>query len=390
MKYLTYVLRNARRNPVRSLLTIASTAISLFLMMILLAFFEVNDDVASSSRAYNRLIVMNSQGFAGKVPIVRVREVAAMDGVIAASPMSWFGGKYGEEVMPFAQFGVDPKQFFRIYEELTVPPDQLRAFQETRDGCVLGRKLAEDRHIKIGDKLPLKGNIYPVDLDLTVVGIYDGPSNRDLRMCVFNWEYFDEMLKRSSMARASGNAGIVLARVKDGDQLAGTCRRIDESYRNTDEPTRSQSEEAFAKFFTEMLGDLKGMVRWIGIAVVASLMLVCANALAMALRERTTEISVLKAIGFGKQLVLFLVLAEAMIVSGIGGLVGAVGCKVFFDVFDVSRLPMVSQILPFFFIPWTTALVGLAVSVLIGFFSGLFPAYRASRLSVVNGLRKVV
>jgi putative ABC transport system permease protein len=375
---------------VRSLLTIASTGISLFLMMILLSFFQVNDEVAGASQVYNRIFVLNSQGFAGKVPIVRVREIAAMDGVISASPMSWFGGKYGEEIMPFAQFAVDPQTFFKLYEELTVSAPQLREFQQRRDGCVIGRKLAEDRKFKVGDKLPLRGNIYPVDLDLTIVGIYDGPVNRDLRMCVFNWEYFDELLKRSSLPGASGNAGAILARVKNGDQLPTICRRIDEAYRNTENPTRSQSEEAFVKFFVEMLGDLKGMVRWIGIAIVAALMLVCANALAMGLRERTTEIAVLKAIGFGKQLVLFLVLAEAMIVSGLGGLLGAVGSKVLFDVFDVTRLPGVSQMLPFFFIPWTTALVGLAASILIGFFSGLFPAFKASRLSVIDGLRKVV
>lgn len=388
MKFLTYVLRNARRNPVRSLLTIASTAISLFLMMILLAFFEVNDEVAGSARVYNRLFVLNSQGFGGEVPIVRVREIAAMEGMLGASPMSWFGGKYGEETMPFAQFGVDPSTFFSLYEELTVPPDQLKSFQQTRDGCIVGRKLAEDRHLKVGDKLPLKGNIYPVDLDLTIVGTYDGPSNRDLRMCVFQFEYFDELLKRSSLSGMSGNAGAILARVEDGDRLAAVCRKIDETYRNTEDPTLSQSEEAFTKFFVEMLGDLKGMVRWIGMAVVFALLLVCANALAMALRERTTEIAVLKAIGFGSQLILFLVLAEAMIVSGLGGLVGALGSKLLFDVFDVARYS--AGFLPFFFIPWSTALLGLVVSVLIGFLSGIYPAARASRRSVVDGLRKVV
>jgi putative ABC transport system permease protein len=388
MKFMTYVVRNALRNPVRSLLTVASTAISLALMMILLAFFEMNDASLASSRVYNRVFVLNSQGFAGKVPIVRVREIAAMEGVLGASPMSWFGGKYGEETMPFAQFGVDPRTFFSLYEELKVPPAQLAAFQTTRDGCVVGRKLAADRKIKVGDKLPLKGNIYPVDLDLTVVGIYDGPSDRDLRMCVFQWDYFDELLKKSTLPGAAGNAGLILARARSGDQVAALCHRVDEAYQNTEDPTRTQTEEAFAKFFEEMLGDLKGMVRWVGLAVVASLLLVCANALAMALRERTTEIAVLKAIGFGNQLVLFLVLAEAMIVSGAGGLVGAIGSKLFFDVFDISRYT--AGFLPLFFVPWPTAVVGLTVSVLIGFFSGLFPAFRASRLSVVNGLRKVV
>src|SRR5215831_15254355 len=117
MKYLTYVLRNARRNPVRSLLTVASTGVSLFLMMILASFFTINDEIARESRVYNRIVTLNSQGFSGRLPAVRVKEIAAMDGVVAATPFTWYGGKYGEETLPFAQFGVDPESFVKIYDE---------------------------------------------------------------------------------------------------------------------------------------------------------------------------------------------------------------------------------------------------------------------------------
>ena len=140
--------------------------------------------------------------------------------------------------------------------------------------------------------------------------------------------------------------------------------------------------------FSEMMGDLRGMIRNIGLAVVFSLFCVAGNAMAMALRERTTEVAVLKAIGFGKGLVIFLVLAEAVLVSGLGGVVGALGSKLLCDVVDVS--PYSGGFLPFFYIPWSTALMGLAVSLFIGFASGLIPAVNAARLSVVNGLRKVV
>ena len=162
MKFLTYIFRNARRNPIRSFLTIASTSISLFLMMILVTFFAINDEVSSTLGVHNRIVTMNSQGFAGVLPITRVAEVAAMDGVVAATPFSWYGGKYGEETMPFAQFGVDPDTIFTIYDEFKVPPDQLKAFQEDRAGCVVGRKLAEDRGWKVGDPLPLEGGHLPL------------------------------------------------------------------------------------------------------------------------------------------------------------------------------------------------------------------------------------
>lgn len=388
MKYLTYVLRNARRSPVRSLLTIASTAVSLFLMMILVSFFQINDEVTNTVGVYNRIVTMSSQGFAGLVPIVRDREIAAMEGVVATTPFSWFGGKYNEETMPFAQFGVDPRTFFTIYDELTVPADDLKAFQDDKAGCVIGRKMAQERKIKIGDPLPLKGDLYPVDLKLTVRAIYDGPKNRDLRMCCFHYEYLDDALKQSAQPSSAGNAGCVVAKLKSADGMAALCRKIDAEYLSSDTPTRSMTEEAFGKMFADMLGDLKGMMKIIGFAVVFSLMCVAGNAMAMALRERTTEVAVLKALGFGTQLVLFLILAEAMIVSGIGGAIGTLGCKFLCDVVDLSKFS--AGFLPFFFVPWTTAILGLVVSLLIGFASALIPAFQASRLSVVNGLRKVV
>jgi putative ABC transport system permease protein len=164
-------------------------------------------------------------------------------------------------------------------------------------------------------------------------------------------------------------------------------RQIDNMYVNSDRPARTQTEEAFGKMFSEMMGDLNAMIRNIGLAVVFSLLCVAGNSMAMALRERTTEVAVLKAIGFGKPLVVSLVLAEATLVAGLGGLVGTLGCKLLCDVVDVSRFS--GGFLPFFYIPWSTALLGLGMSLFIGFLSGFIPAVRAAQLSVVGGLRKV-
>ncbi|HEX8198921.1 MAG TPA: ABC transporter permease [Isosphaeraceae bacterium] len=388
MKFLGYILRNARRNRVRTALTVASITVCLGLMMILLSFLAVNDAVARSSRETNRLVVMSSQGFAQPVPISLVREVAALDGVAAVSTLSWYGGKLGEETMPFAQFGVDSETFFTVYDELSVPPGQLKAFQQDRAGCVIGRKLAEDRRLKVGDPLPLKGDIYPFDLDLTIRGIYDGPSNRDLRMCVYHWEYLDEGLKRDYFGQGSGNAGTISVKVRDAARMPALARAIDELTRNSDTPTRTQTEEAFVKMFSEMMGDLRSFVRIVGLAVVFSLVCVSGVSMAMTLRERTTEVAVLKAIGYPRGLVLYLVLAEAVLVAGIGGVLGALGAKFLFDLVDISRYT--AGFLPFFFVPWPTALLGLAASALIGLVSGLIPAVRAARMSVIDGLRKVV
>jgi putative ABC transport system permease protein len=388
MKYLAMVLRNARRNPIRSFLTVASLSVSLALAMVLISFSTSTSESTSSARGFNRLVVMSAQGLGQAVPYARVAEIATMPGVDAATPFSWYGGKYNEEVMPFAQFGVDPETFFRIYDELTIPADQVRAWQADRAGCVIGRKVAQERKVKVGDTFPLKDGVYPFNLNLTVRGIYDGPPNRDLRACYFNWLYLDEGLKAVANGVASGNAGTIFIRCKNQGQMSTLSRKIDESYSNSDSPTRTQSEEAFGQMFAEMVGDFKWIIIAIGLAVGVSLLCVTANAMAMALRERTTEVAVLKAIGFGKSLVVALILAESVLIAGVGGMIGAVGIKLFFDVVDLSKYA--GGLLPFFYVPWTTAWCGLAVALAIGLFSGLFPAIRASRLSVVNGLRKVV
>lgn len=389
MKYLSYILRNARRSPVRSLLTIGSTTMCLFLMMILLSFLDTSNSVASSLREYNRLITMSSQGFAQPVPGARLAEIAAMEGVEKVTPFSWFGGKYNNEVMPFAQFGISADTMFDIYDEYTVPPDQLKAFRADRAGCVIGKKLAEDRKLKIGDVMPLKGDGYPVDLNLTIRAIYDGPTNRDIRACFFHWEYLNEEFKKvAATSKYVDNAGIIVMKCKSAAIMPTLAKKIDDGYLNSDTPTRSQSEEAFNQMFMEMFGDLQGMIRTIGLAVVCSLVFVAGNAMAMALRERTTEVAVLKAIGFGRGLVINLVLAEAVLVTMIGGVLGALGAKLFFDVVDIA--PYTAGMLPFFFVPWPTAFLGLGTALVIGFLSGVIPAVNAARMSVVNGLRKVV
>jgi putative ABC transport system permease protein len=355
-------------------------------MMILFSFLTISNEYFESLRIYNRIVTMSSNGFSGRMPIARVHEVAALDGVVAATPFAWYGGKYAEETVPFAQFAVDADTFFTIYDELTIPAAQLKAFREDKAGCVIGRKLADDRGLKVGDPLPLKADAYPFDLTLTIRGIYDGPVKRDRRMCVFHWEYLDEGLKRTAPTQA-GNAGMVVAKCRSGELMTRLTRQIDNMYVNSDRPARTQTEEAFGKMFSEMMGDLNAMIRNIGLAVVFSLLCVAGNSMAMALRERTTEVAVLKAIGFSKPLVVSLVLAEATLVAGLGGLLGALGCKLLCDVVDVAQFS--GGFLPFFYISWSTALLGLAVSLFVGFGSGFVPAIRAAQLSVVNGLRKV-
>jgi putative ABC transport system permease protein len=289
--------------------------------------------------------------------------------------------------MPFAQFGTDAERFFVVYDELTIPPDQLKAWQQDRAGCVVGRKLAEDLKLKVGDLLPLKGVLYRFDLNLTIRGVYDGSPDSG-RWCIFHWVYLEEGLKRDFGGKGAGNAGLILAKVKSGALMPVVSRKIDDAYRASDAPTRTQTEAAFSAMIAEMWGDLRGFIGDVGLAVVFALICVAGNAMAMAMRERTTEVAVLRAIGFGKSVIVSMVLTESVLVSGLGGVFGALGAKLIFDRFDVA--PYTAGFLSYFSVPWPTALLGLAASLLIGFASGIIPAVRAAQLPVVTGLRKVI
>ena len=404
MKYLGYVLRNIRRNPIRTTLTIASISVCLFLLMVLLSFISVNDDVAKSLTKNGRMITMSSQGFAQPVPIANVAEIARLDDVAtvgdltpkdsqfrdkkAISPWCFYGGHYKDETIMGAQFGVDPDTVFAILDEFQVPPDQIKDFRADNAGCIIGRKLADEKKIRIGDPYPLKSEFYNFNLNLTVRGIYDAPSNRDLRTCFYHWDYLNEGLKRDARGAGANNAGTIFFKCRPGTQTAAVIKRIDDSFRNSSTPTKTQTEEAFVQMFNEMVGDLQTYISAVGLAVAASLTCVCGVAMAMAMRERTGEIAVLKAIGFGRGLVLTLVLTEAVIVAGLGGLIGAIGSKLLFDRYDLSQL--VPAFLPFFYVPLKTALLGLAGAVAIGLFSGIIPAWLAARMPVTQGLRKVV
>lgn len=384
MKPLTYIFRNITRNKIRSLLTILSVGFSLALMTVLYGFMASQETWKNGASQANRIVIMNVQGFSGKVPISMVDDVREMDGVVAAVPYSWFGGTLQEETMPFAEFATDANEVFEVWPEMIISDDELKAWKSNRQGCVVDRRIAEKRNWKAGQRIPLKGTFYPVNLDLELMGIFDAPKNTDSLW--FHWKYLDESLLAME-SEAAGNSGTIFARVAESTNIPNVIHAVDDRFASSDTPTRSQTEAAFAQMFVDMLGNVQVMIRWIGLLVVLCLSLVAANSMAMAMRERVTEIAVLKAIGFSGRRVLVMVLGEALMVSFLGGILGVVmGC----GLLHMMHLALPQQF-PFTLIemmgPWIT--YGFFVAGGIGLISGLIPAIQASRLSVVNGLRRV-
>lgn len=384
MKTFKYIWRNIRRNPIRSLLTILSVGFSLALMTVLYGFLASQETWKNGAAQANRIVVMNIQGFSGRLPISSVDDVRSTKSVAAAVPFAWFGGSYQDEQMPFAQFATDPEYVFDVWPEYSIPPEQLEAFKSNRQGCVLDRRIAERRGWKVGDRVPLKGAIYPFDLDLEISGIFDSPKNTD--SLYFHWDYLNEGLKQQSYPNID-NAGTIFARVSSSDSIPTVIKAIDDKYGSSDTPTRSQTEAAFAQMFVDMLGNVQVLIRNIGLAVVFSLSLVTANSMAMAMRERVTEIAVLKAIGFPRSRVLFMVLGEACTIAMLGGFLGVgMGC-----LFLQGMNSLMPQFFPFTVMemlgPWIS--YGLIAAAALGLISGIVPAIRAAQMSVIDGLRRI-
>jgi putative ABC transport system permease protein len=382
---LIYIWRNLKRNKLRSALTILSVGFSLALMTVLHGYMAMQGEWGKEAEKHARIVVMNIQGFSGALPIAYVDRIRSVPGIEAATQYSWYGGNYKEEKMPFAQFGTDPASAFAVWDEFRIEPDQLSAWRKTRNGCVVDRRLAEKRKWKIGERIPLQGTFYPFNLDLVLCGVYDSP--KPTLSLWFHWQYLDEGLKEMN-APGSGNSGTIFAKMSRPDAISSVARAIDDRFASSDNPTRTQSEAAFAKMFGDMLGNIQDYIRNIGLAVAFSLTLVAANAMAMSMRERTTEIAVLKAIGFSRRRVLVTVLGESCWMTLLGGVLGiGIGCLCLQSLHEINAqfFPLsVHEMLG----PWLLYLLGMAAG--IGVASGLVPAVRAAQLSVIDGLRRVV
>ncbi len=384
MNMLKYVWRNITRNKIRSLLTILSVGFSLALMTVLYGFRASQDTWKNDASQGNRVVIMNVQGFSGEVPIAMLDDVRGTEGVAAAVPYAWFGGTLQDETMPFAQFATDPEQVFQVWPDFKISEDQLKEFKTNRQACVCDRRIAEKRGWKVGQRVPLKGTFYPVNMDLELVGTFDSPKNTDSLW--FNWKYLDESL-RDIKSDSAGSSGTIFARIQKTPDIPGVIKKIDDRFASSDTPTRSQTEAAFAQMFVDMLGDIQFVILGISFLVVICLSLIAANSMAMAMRERVTEIAVLKAIGFSRQRILMMVLGEAFMVSFLGGILGvAMGC----GLLHLMHLGLPQQF-PFTIIemlgPWIS--YGFIISGFIGIISGMIPAFNASRLSVIDGLRRV-
>ena len=380
MTLSSFVAKSAFRNKRRSLLTVASIALSLLLLSIMLclwrSFYIEKGAPDSALRVWTR----HKVSLANFLPIYYRDKIRTVPGVVHIVPLTWFGGKYINDKPEnyMAQFATDPDEYFDVAADKVIAPDQLAAWKKDRAGCVVDVALAKKHNWKIGDRIPLQGTIFPTNLDLTLRGIYtiDPPSSG----LFFHTKYLEE-----SVSWFKDTVGFYYIRVDAPENMPKAARAIDDMFHNTIAPTKSESEQAFRLDFIATLGNVKAFILSICGAVVFTTLLVCANTISMSIRERTREVAVLRTLGFTRYRVLKLLLSESLAISLVGGLLGVLAAT--------AMIGLISR--PGIGLPLTLKMTGLTafavmlVAGLVGIVSGLIPSYRASHLGIVDALRHI-
>ncbi|MBV9624307.1 MAG: ABC transporter permease [Acidobacteria bacterium] len=383
MTLVRFVRKNAFRNKRRSILTVLSMAFSLLLLSFLMCVWRAFYIDQGSRESAQRLIVRHKVSLANFIPGYYREKIRTIPGVVHVVPVNWFQGIYRDQKPEnfFARFGTDPEEFFATYKELSIPSDQEEAWKKDRAGAVADSALAKKYGWKLGDRIVIQGDIYPVKLELTLRGIFTAslPNNA----LYFNWKYVEE-----AVTFAKGKAGTFGILVDSPEDVNRVAAAVDQTFANAPEPTKTETEKAFQLSFISMLGNVKAFILVISLAAVFTILLVSGNTMAMSIRERTREVAVLKTLGFGRQTILGLFVGEAVAIALIGGIVGTL--VAFPLLAGMSRAPQLGGLFLVALREWKfTAPVAWGVAIVAGFLSSAIPAYGASRTGIVEGLRHI-
>lgn len=374
------VWANLMRHKWRTLLTTLSVAVALFLFASLRSFGTTLDELSKFGAA-NRMVVRHATAIVFPLQMSYAQRLAAVPGVKGVSWASWFGGWYQDPKVFFANFAVDGPSFLALYPEISIPPEQQEEWLRDRRGAVVGVDLMEKYGWRLGQNIVLNGTIFPGQWEFTIRATYTTTTRAfDESTLMFHFEYLEERTERRAQP------GWFYLDLVDGDMAPEVARAVDDMFRNSNAPTKTMTEQAFQASWMGMFGNVRTLMNAIGMAVVFAILLVTGNAMMMSARERTGEVAVLKAIGFGSRTVGGIELAEAGAVAVAGTALGLGGAALLWSNVTIRAI---EQFLPGFRVAGSTVAIGIGIALLLTLLSGLAPAYRAARMNVVEGLRTV-
>jgi putative ABC transport system permease protein len=383
VRFRGLIFANLFRKKVRLLLTIGSFAVALFLfafLAVVKSAFSRGTEVAGA----DRLVIKSRVGLMQTLPISYQDKILTIPGVKAVTHNHWFGGVYQDEKNFFVQFVIDPENMRKVMTEFVVPDDQWANFVKDRQGAVVGVKTAKRFGWKVGDRIPIKNSLYgPTKTwEFNLDGIYhNNHPGGDENQFWIQWKYFDENVP----ANVKSTAGWYVLKLDSPDDAVRVAKAIDDTFGNSTYETKTETESAFAAGFVKQFGNIEFLIESIGMVVFFTLLLVTGNTMAISVRERISELGVLKAIGFSDRSVLFFVLAESLVIALIGGVLGLGLALVAVPLLGAA----LNGLLPSLVLSPAILLLGLLVALLVGAISGLLPGLGAMRMRVVNALRRV-
>ncbi|MGQ0577451.1 MAG: ABC transporter permease [Betaproteobacteria bacterium] len=384
MYFAKLVLRNALRHKLRTGLTVLGIFVAVVAFGLLRTVVEAW--FAGAEGASNtRLITRNSISLVFSLPIAYEDRIRQIGGVVRVSRANWFGGIYVSEKNFFPQFAVDAKSYFELYPEYLVPPEQMKAFQLDRKGCMVGRKLADIHGFKVGDVVQLRGTIFPGTWEYVVRAIYDGAeAATDTSQLFFHWDYLNETLKQTVPRRAN-SVGVFVVGIDQSDRAAEIAGEIDRTFTNSLAETLTETEKAFQLGFVAMTEAIVIAIEIVSILVIFIIMAVMANTMAMTARERMAEYATMKALGFGPARVVSLIFGESLAIALAGMAAGV------FATFPVAEwfAGRMGTLFPVFNVSQQTVAMQVAAAVTVGAVAALLPSYRAATVRIVDGLRNI-
>ena len=384
MKYLPIVWRNLLRRKIRTIFTVLSVFVAFVLfgyLMAIKAAFSMGIDLAG----VDRLMVLNKTTIIQPLPYSYGEQLRRIEGVTHLTHANWFGGYYQDPKNQFANMAVEPASWLEMYPEFVLPEDQKKAFLADRNSAIIGADTVKRFGWKVGDRIPLQATFLRrpdgAAWEFNLVGVYDSPvKGTDKTQMFFHWQLLDEAVRGSAFA---GQVGWYVIRVADPAQSPQIAKKIDAMFANSSAETKTDTEKAFVAGFAKQIGNIALITELIATAAILLILLVTANTMAQSIRERTSELAVLKTLGFGDGKVLSMVLLESCAIAVLGGVTGLAVAWVLILGGDPT-----GGFLPLFFFPVRDLILGTVFVLLLGLVAGAFPAWQAGRLRIVDALRR--
>jgi putative ABC transport system permease protein len=384
MFILKLLFKNAFRHKLRTLLTMLGLVVAIcafgLLRTIVDAWYAGVEGTSST-----RLVTRNAISLTFPLPLNYAERIKTVDGVNQVSWANWFGGVYITERNFFPQFAIEPASYLSLYPEYVLSDDEKKAFILDRQGAIAGRKLANQYGWKIGDQIPIRGTIYPGTWTFTLRGIWDGvDAKTDESQLLFHWKFLSESLRK----RFPGNAdyvGVYIVGINEPDNAPVISERIDTKFKNSLGETLTETEKAFQLGFVSMSEAILVAVNAVSILIIVIIMAVMANTMTMTARERLAEYATLKALGFSPSFVVKLLFGESLVIAFLGG---GLGILLTLPI-AASFAKAVGTLFPIFIVSPTTMAMQILACLIVGVVSAAWPAWKMSRIDIVNGLRHV-